>query len=317
MSHSVRVRTPCRLHFGMFSFGRSDHPRFGGVGVMIEPPSVEVTFSPSERFDVRGDHSERARQFAEMASRSWQLPAVPACEVEVHAPPDHTGLGVGTQLGLAVAAGLRLFASLPQLPVVECAAAVGRGKRSAVGTYGFDLGGLIVDAGLNANTQRERLAERLGLPSAWRFVLIRPTDTRGLAGDREVEAFAKLPPVSNKVTDELWTITNQQMMPAAKNADCYGFGEAVYRFGLLAGESFAAIQGGPFTNRRVADLVSTIRNFGVPGVGQSSWGPTVFAITPDEQEAARLVNWLHEAGVAQGCEVAVAKPNNSGAMIEP
>lgn len=316
MSHSVRVRTPCRLHFGMFSFRHTDRPQFGGVGVMVEPPCVEVSFTPSERFNVRGDHSDRARGFMEMASRSWQLQALPACEVEVHAPPDHTGMGVGTQLGLAIAAGLRRLVDLPPLPIVELAASVGRGQRSAVGTHGFDLGGLIVDAGLDPNTRRTRLAERQPLPSAWRFVLIRPTDVQGLAGDREIEAFAKLPPVSDDVTEELWEITNRGMLPAAKNADCQGFGEALYRFGHLAGECFSAVQGGPFANQRVADLVAAIRTFGVAGVGQSSWGPTVFALVANQVAANRLVDWLLTSDISHGCEISVAKPNNCGAVIE-
>ena len=64
----VQVRTPCRLHFGMFSFGHADRPQFGGVGAMIEPPSVEVTLSPSERFEVHGSLADRAKQFVERAA---------------------------------------------------------------------------------------------------------------------------------------------------------------------------------------------------------------------------------------------------------
>ncbi len=46
MNAAVHVRTPCRLHFGMFSFGHANSAQFGGVGAMIEPPNVEVTISP-------------------------------------------------------------------------------------------------------------------------------------------------------------------------------------------------------------------------------------------------------------------------------
>ena len=52
MRNSVAVRTPCRLHFGMFSFGRRDVPQFGGVGVMVEPPNVEASFAAAESFSV-------------------------------------------------------------------------------------------------------------------------------------------------------------------------------------------------------------------------------------------------------------------------
>ena len=47
MTRSVHVRAPCRLHFGMFGFGRTSGPQLGGVGVMVEPPAVEVTIEPA------------------------------------------------------------------------------------------------------------------------------------------------------------------------------------------------------------------------------------------------------------------------------
>jgi beta-RFAP synthase len=300
----------------MFSFGRMDVPQFGGVGVMIEPPNVEVAIRPATLFAAHGDHVERARRFVETAARSWKLPTLPRCEIDVRSPHDHAGLGVGTQLGLAIAAGLQRFTALQQRSIEELAAAVGRSRRSAVGTYGFKLGGLIVDAGRSAVDQRTRLARRVAIPSAWRFVLVRPLGTQGLAGDREVEVFAKLPPVPEAVTRELWRITKDELLPAVEAADCRAFGDAVYRFGRLAGKCFATAQGGPFASLRIADLVAAIRDFGVPGVGQSSWGPTVFAIAADDCAADRLVRWLRTSDTAHDCEIQVARPNNCGATVK-
>lgn len=317
MSNLIRVCTPCRLHFGMFSFGHSGRPQFGGVGVMVEPPCVEVELRPADRFDVAGDHVDRVQRFVEMACHRWHVSPLPRCRIRVSSPPNHIGLGVGTQLGLALAAGLRQIVGLPVLPVEELATSVGRSRRSAVGTYGFDRGGLIVDSGLDANSRQTRLVQRIAIPATWRFVLIRPSHLQGLAGDREVEAFAGLPAVPFQVTDELWRITEQEIVPAVKAADCEAFGEAVYRFGHLAGECFAAVQGGPFASREVASLVAAIRKIGVAGVGQSSWGPTVFAAVADDASADSLVHWLQNEPSCQGCEVTIARPNNCGARFGP
>jgi beta-ribofuranosylaminobenzene 5'-phosphate synthase len=314
-SKVVQVRTPCRLHFGMFSFGHADRPQFGGVGVMIDPPSVEVILSPSERFEVHGSLSERAKQFVESAAHNWGLNALPACAIDVRSPVDHTGLGVGTQLGLAIAAGLRRYLKLPELPIELLAASVGRGKRSAVGMFGFRQGGLIVDAGKNAGATVGSLAGRAELPGTWRFVLVRPHNKQGLAGANEAAAFGGLPPVPEEVTRTLWQITTDEMLPAVEAADCAAFGDAVYRYGRLAGVCFAAAQGGPFANRQIADLVETIREFGVAGVGQSSWGPTVFAVTANETEAQRWATWISGLDGHAEYDVIVARPNNSGATI--
>ncbi len=257
---------------------------------MVEPPSLKVRISPANRFSALGSLTDRTRCFAERLAKQWKLPSLPPCDITVHAPRSHTGLGVGTQLGLAIAAGLRRFLNLTDLPVEELATAVSRGTRSAVGTHGFRHGGLIIDAGKETGQALGKLARRVALPYAWRFVLFCPASGHGLAGNSEATAFARLPPVRDDITRELWTITNEQMLPAVERRDCTMFGEAVYRFGRLAGECFSAVQGGPFASAEIARLVALIREFGIPGCGQSSWGPTVFAVAESEEEAQRLAD---------------------------
>jgi beta-ribofuranosylaminobenzene 5'-phosphate synthase len=333
MSDAVYVRAPCRLHFGMFSFGHPDQRQFGGVGMMIDPPAVDVEIKPAARFQVHGALADRAQRFAESAAAAWQLPSLPRCQIAVQAPSDHVGLGVGTQLGLAIAAGLRHWLQLTELPIEALAASVGRARRSAVGTYGFQQGGLIIDAGSvgwapattaprQAATQAmvgdahpTRLRRRLQIPGEWRFVLVRPENQRGLAGAMETDAFVRLPPVPEHVTRELWQITDEEMLPAAQRAECHAFGDAVYRFGRLAGECFAAVQGGPFASAEIDRLVDAIRGRGVPGVGQSSWGPTVFAICCSQVEADALSEWLRELLAPAKHEITISNPNNDGAVI--
>jgi beta-RFAP synthase len=315
MSNMVHVRAPCRLHFGMFSFGHTDRPQFGGVGMMIDPPAVDVTISQAPFFTARGDLTQRVVEFAEKLVRKWTLGSLPACEISVTAPRDHTGLGVGTQLGLSVAAGLRRFLDLPPLEFWQLAIMVDRATRSAIGSLGFEHGGMILDAG-------KEPGERFGafmweaIPTDWRIVLTCSREQRGLTGKAESDAFVRLPPVSDEVADELRRIAFQEMTSAAAWADCAAFGEALYRYGRMAGECFAAVQGGPFASSEIAQRVEVIRQWGIPGVGQSSWGPTVFAIVASDDEANALVERLQSESAATGCEITIARPNNSGAQIE-
>jgi beta-ribofuranosylaminobenzene 5'-phosphate synthase len=314
MTRTVHVRAPVRLHFGMFGFGQSSGPQWGGVGVMVDPPAVEVAIEPAGSFTVEGDSAARAERVGLTALQLWQLPR-PDCRIRIAAPPEHTGLGVGTQLSLAIAAGLRRYLELPELSAELLAACVGRGKRSAVGTHGFLRGGLIVDAGKEADQVLGTLADRAALPNDWRFVLISPRGQPGLSGDTEADAFARLPPVPEGITQELWRLTNEEMLPAIERADCAAFGEAVYHFGRFAGECFAAVQGGPFANDEIGRLVDTLRDHGVDGVGQSSWGPTVFAIVPNEAKARALADWLHTDMQLPRETITIAQANNSGAAI--
>ena len=75
------------------------------------------------------------------------------------------------------------------------------------------------------------------------------------------------------------------MLPALAEHDLEAFGEALYDFNCRAGEPFAPVQGGVYAGPRIAEVVAFVRQQGVRGVGQSSWGPTVFAVTEDEAGA--------------------------------
>jgi len=105
------------------------------------------------------------------------------------------------------------------------------------------------------------------------------------------------------------------MLPALAEADCDNFGAALYEFNALAGQSFAAVQGGRYASPRVAEVVDFVRQQGVRGVGQSSWGPGVFAVVPDREQASDLVRRLRVQfglGVAEAFET---RAWNQGALL--
>ena len=316
MSREIHVSAASRLHFGMFSFGHADQRQFGGVGMMVNRPRVELAVAEGTTLQVSGPLAERVTRTIRRLGREWGLPAPPACTVDVKcAPPPHTGFGAGTQLDLAVAAGLRRFCGQANLSAVELATCTGRGTRSAIGTHGFVHGGLLVDAGKLAGEPLGTLEARCPLPTAWRIVLIRTSEHSGPSGMPEQTAFKRLVPVPLAVTHELWQITHRELLPALRKNDLATFGEGVYRFGLLAGGCFSAVQNGPFASQPIQNLVDAIRARGVTGVGQSSWGPTVFAFTHDQNEAEALAHTLAtEEGIDSG-SITIAEPNNCGASI--
>src|SRR6185312_6329569 len=246
MSHVVHVTAPSRLHFGLWSLGGGHGRQFGGVGAMIERPELNLSIRPAEQLDAGGQHAVRAIAFARRWAEFHRL-SPPRCRIDIHSTvPEHAGLGSGTQLALSVAAGLNAFSGLPSQSPQELALSVSRGLRSAVGTYGFVFGGLIVEQGKLPGEPISPLDCRIDLPEAWRFVLVRPRGLSGIAGEEETDAFSSLPSVSAAVTDELIAIVRDRLVPAAATADFDPFAESLYRYGRLSGECFAAKQGGPY-----------------------------------------------------------------------
>lgn len=312
----VRVTAPSRLHCGMLSFGRPDVPQFGGVGVMVQRPGLELECTSASRFEVEGPLAKRAADFARRVHRALGFDELPPVRVQVRrAPPDHVGLGTGTQLGMAVAAGLHAYWQL-DATTAELAACAERGVRSAIGVHGFERGGLIVEAGKLPGEILGRLAARVALPERWRFVLIIPPHSPGLSGEAERRAFAELPAVPPTTTDRLWSEVEERLLPAARSGDYTTFSRSLYAYGLAAGRCFATSQGGPFASPRIEQLVAAIRQRGVEGVGQSSWGPAIFALLPDEDAAMQFVATCEGDPDFRDAEMTIAPIDNRGATIE-
>lgn len=314
MLPTVEVESPSRLHFGLLSFGAAGR-QFGGVGAMVQRPGLRLRLTPAAAFEAAGPLCSRVAEFARRWARSAALPGPPACRIEVlDAPPQHVGLGTGTQLGLSVAAGLNAACGRGAVSPVELAASVGRGRRSAVGTYGFVHGGFIVERGKNPGETLAPLDFHCDLPERWRFVLVRPTGDTGLSGPDECRVFEQLPPVPPQVTARLVDEIRLHLLPAVFDEAFDAFGESLYRFGRTAGKCFAGRQGGPFNGPLLTRLVERLRAMGVAGVGQSSWGPTLFALSADEQSAVELKARL-ERCADEPLEVTIAAPSNTGAQV--
>ena len=313
MPRLVHVVAPSRLHFGLWSLGGADPRQFGGVGAMIERPELRLKLSDAASLTATGDSADRAIGYARRWAEFHSVPP-PRCHIEISATsPGHVGLGSGTQLGLSVAAGLNAFCGLPSQSPQELAQSVGRGLRSAVGTYGFVFGGLIVEQGKLPDEPISPLDCRIDLPEHWRFVLVRPKELVGLAGDVETEAFGALPSVPPAVTEELIAEVCERLVPAAATDDFSLFAESLYRYGRLSGEIFSARQGGPYNGPIVTSIIEQIRRLGHVGVGQSSWGPTVYVALPSQKAAEQLVLELGAQNDLANLEMMISPPCNRGA----
>jgi len=347
---AIEVRTPARLHLGMLSFGVASARSFGGVGVMVDRPGVQLRLRPANRLEARGPHAERAVKFARACMQAWQLGDV-GCSIDVvGAPSAHVGLGSGTQLGLAVAAGLqhmfresgsdddagrsdrpeeridaaerdRLF-DVPE--AIELARVVGRGRRSSVGVYGFSRGGLIVEAGRtvaagatddDATREFSPMIARVRLPGTWRCVVIVARDSVGPSGAAEREVFGRLPPVPVEVTSELARITVMELLPAAVEGKFADFSAAVRRYGEVAGRPFAEESAKLPHAAATAQLLELLGELGIVGAAQSSWGPTVMACCPSLAAAGDLAESLDRLGLARHHDIVIARFDSQGAVL--
>jgi beta-RFAP synthase len=290
----VFVEAPARLHFGVLDLRGSLGRWFGGLGAAAPAPTLLLSASAAEGLDVAGDEADRAAAFARRFLEHHGLKS--GAKICVHRVlPPHAGLGSGTQLALAVGRALAEIHGV-DTAAAALASAVGRGERSAIGTWTFDGGGLVVDGG----RRRDRggvapLVARVPFPSSWRCVMAVPHGEPRISGAAEADAFAALPAPPGGEVDRVAHLVLMGLLPALAEADLPTFGGALTAIQEITGRWFAPVQGGMFAPGPGAELIDRMCEWGATGVGQSSWGPTVYGIVDGEDAGRRLSDCVRAA----------------------
>jgi beta-RFAP synthase len=288
---------------------------------MIEDPGIEVQAEMASQWDLEGPMANRAealtRRIRGQLGSAITLPDGASMRI-VSTPPEHVGLGVGTQLSLAVARLLLELGGSHNPSPETLASLAGRGRRSGIGLHGFFHGGLIVDGGRGDDAKPPPMVARVPFPDDWSILIAQPPGPRGRHGLDEVNAFSDLPPLPDRVTERLCRLVLLGILPAVVERDIETFGRALIELQHHVGSAFAPVQGGLFSSPQSASLIDELGRLGLAGAGQSSWGPTIYAFGIVSQRhrsriAARL---LDRFGLAP-TSVLWTRAANHGAILEP
>ena len=311
---SVAVTVPARLHLGFLDLNGGLGRRFGSIGLAISGLKTSITFNAASQLRVTGPENERVRGYLQAMQRALGIEST--CHVRIdEVVPAHAGLGSGTQIALAVAAGVRRLHGLP-LDVRGDAIRLERGARSGVGIGLFDHGGLVVDGGRGPLTTAAPVVSRMPFPEQWRILVVLDPHRQGVHGPDEREVFSKLAPSSDGQAAHLCRLVLMKALPALAECDIAGFGSAIKEMQMLLGDYFATIQGGSrFSSPDVAAALAALEDEGAYGIGQSSWGPTGFAFAPSAEEANRLIESVCRHSRCRDLDIRIVAGLNRGAHI--
>jgi len=313
-SAAAEVFAPARLHLGFLDVSGTLGRDFGSLGLTIEGIGTRLKLSrASDRTDATPASERAARLLAALAERHSGLGPL---QLTVHQSiPEHIGLGSGTQLELAIAAGVAAIAG-ERVSARSLAERVERGERSGIGIGAFELGGFLVDGGKGPGEAVAPIIARAEFPEDWRVILVFDHERRGLFGEAEKAAFRALPPFPADAAARLCHLTLLRLLPGLAEAAFGPVAEAIGEISARVGDHFAPVQGGRFASPRVAQTLSWLRDAGLVGIGQSSWGPTGFALIPGEAEALRLRDALaHRFGDDHMLSFKICAGRNRGAEI--
>lgn len=232
--------------------------------------------------------------------------------------------------------------SCHRVSVAELAKLAGRGRRSAIGLQGVMSGGLVLDHGYQASreTVRDRdpagrsdTAGDRGTPSDEEALAVRSIQVQYALPKNAFHAVLVFSPpeksysgtMEASIIDQLGKIANPNqptMRRLAANAfsafeenDVARFGGVLDEYMELAATLFAAGQGGMYVSETVEGIVRAVKSVGIHGVGQSSWGPTVFGFSGDAEQAEHSANQLRRL-FPDGFAVLTTKVATSGLQMQ-
>lgn len=316
----ITVKTGCRLHLGFLDLAGDLGRLYGSIGVSLENPGTVITAEKWPRLVIEHCNNSEQTVLDAVTKFCTYYGLEPVARIQLtDGIPKHSGLGSGTQLTLALATALARVFDI-ETSAREISFLMDRGKRSGVGVACFESGGFIVDSGRrsvgpNVVGGPPSVIFRHDFPDDWCFVIAVPQTGEGLSGREEDYAMSRLRP-SKRLSEEICRLTQMKLLPALIDREIVEFGEAMTEIDVRTGMYFEQVQGGIYKQPIIKDLAGFMFGCGVHGVGQSSWGPTVYGLVEEhaaQSVAAKVRKFFTEKEI--GCEVFVSRCRNRGAEI--
>ncbi|MEM2204045.1 MAG: hypothetical protein QXI22_06790 [Sulfolobales archaeon] len=313
------TKSVSRLHITLIDIigrlGRID----GGAGVTLSEPSFVVSAQILDRGGIEFSGSIEYRDIAITCANRYLSRACRSCGARIEVIKGyelHIGLGGVTQLCLSIAKSLSASMGFDEDPV-ELARIVGRGGTSGIGTYGFKLGGFIVDAGHSYPAEKQLIGSsdhveapppplitRIEIPENWRFVLVRHLGARKIYGDLEKRIFEegrKMP------VEDVWMVSHILLMgliPSVKIGDIELFKRSI---GMIQEVGFKKIEW-LYQDESVWSIRKKLLFKGIEH-GLSSMGPTIY-IPCREDECEEISSYISNE---KGISLDIVKGSNRGA----
>ena len=315
MSGSIRIVAPARIHLGFYNI-KYGNLLFGSIGLAIDRPYYDLIIERSEKTEVFSENPQQKEFIEETVNKITSVLGINA-NLRIHVKSyieRHVGLGSTTQLLMSILKAL-LYLYNVKIDPWTLFKLIGRKNISGIGVSSFLRGGFIVDSGITSNGY-PREVTRIRFPKRWKVLLVIPREDRGLS--EEIEENYMIPQEPNdELRCELLKYVFLGVIPGILREDFDMFTYSLEKLDESIGKYYGTVQGGRFLSKYGEDVADALKDVGGRGIGQSSWGPTIYAFFKDKSSAltaCRKINaYLKNSNIS--ADVILCNPRNCGAKI--
>ena len=277
----LRLRTASRLHFGLLGWGPGAARQFGGVGLMVERPGIELVATPSTDWQFEGPLAGRVREVVDrlrrQRPRSWRTPRIlsrfdsrsrarlPSMSAWASARSS-TWPWSGSCWRCATTEFHSFQRNWPVFPDV--------GDAQGLDSTASCKAGFLSMAEGATNSSPPPIA-RMPFPDDWSILLVQPPGPPGRSGPTRYGPSPTSQPPSDRITDRLCRLILLGILPAVAERDLPRFGAAVSEMQhhvahlrAHAGRNLSFVEYGTVDQRAQAKRASSVRGK-VPGARPS------------------------------------------------
>ena len=310
----VEVTVPARLHSTVLDMNRFNTGRAGGggigwaVGVYFQA-KVRATVSPE--IVVTGQRPLIVSHFAQLFKEILQFPG--GFEIELY---DHgrRHVGMGSSIGTMTAACIgmnevlgRPFTNRELRRVLGFNACEESGQHYLIRGFETGIGAMAgINGGMVLSTDDMELVYRIAVPETKALIFIPDVPSledeysgKETSAESEVELLMR----RARYLDSLQCGTKSQivlldLLPSMVRGDLKGIGNSLFDLAFLGSKRAECEQHGVF-GAPIYHFLGTLRGIGAEVVGMSSVGPTVYALTKDQDVMDRMVKYLKDHNVPE------------------
>ncbi|WP_066636772.1 GHMP family kinase ATP-binding protein [Desulfolucanica intricata] len=329
IEREVEVTVPARLHSTVLDMNRFNTGRAGGGGIgwavgVYFRARVRSTESPN--IVVKGQRPLIVNHFAQVFKEILKFPGGFEIELYDHGRR-HVGMGSSTGTMTAACVGInevlgRPFNNRELRRILGFNACEESSNNYLIRGFETGIGAMVgINGGMVLSTDDMELIYKISVPNTKALIVIPDVPSledefcgKETAAESEVELLMR----RARYLDSLQCGTKSQivlldLLPAMVRRDLKAIGNAIFDLSFLGSKRAECEQHG-LCGAPIYQYIGTFREIGAEVAGMSSVGPTVYALTQNQNVYERMLKYLESQNIPSS-RIIETHIDNTGARI--